>query len=708
MRKITSFTLRSIAGISLLAMGLIMFSACEKKAPEAQKEVPKAQIDEQAPADEQAPVASAAPLLKNGDFELNAEAWNLGKGFVIEQGGGRSSTRALFFERTDKADISFTSQEVKVVPGAKYRFSAWMRYIRPEGDSKGATLGLEFFENGKFIKAIYPPGLISANDWTKVEGSAVVPDNADSARLVLQIRKEQLGKAWFEDVELKLDEPMIQLNLISPATSTITPQSGLVRFNVYCEDPDLRKRSDELTLRVEALAGGKSLKTLTSPVSAMRAEADLSELPVGEAEMKLTLIDPKNEKTLSQKTLPLTVAPADRPLPANACLIDAQGRAIVNSKPYLPVGLYIDNFIKEDLDRIGASPFNCIMPYHVMVGRFDKTQQPTIESIRECLDYSHEKGLKILFGTQWVHEGIRHPITDWMGAQGETAVITKVVETFKDHPALLAWYLCDELPVSMKDRLEKRRALVNRLDPFHPTWSVFYQNDDLPFMGGGQDVIGVDNYPVRFAHNVQMKIVAKQMDAVDLTGLPTWVVPQAHNMGTFEAKDAEDAKRFLDPTEDQMLSMSLYMAARGAKGFIFYAGNLLAMTDEVFYAPSRNRIKNAPAPQTEADFARRWDEISRVGGVLRGLEAFLLADQAAPEVQVKVEKGEVVAREFRDAHGNVRILIAGVGPGESEAVITTSATMPLNSGNGKTVALGGNQYRFTGKDICSDILSGTR
>ena len=650
---------------------------------------------------------SSAPLLKNGNFELGEEGWKLGKGYVIEQGGGRSSTRALYFERTDKADKAFTYQKINVVPGAKYKFSAWMRYVRPEGDSKGATLGMEFYdETGKFIKATYPPGLISAQDWTKVEGSAVVPDNGTSARFVLMIRKEQIGEAWFEDVELKLDEPVIQLNLISPAISTITPQSGLVRFNVYCEDPALRKRSDELTLRVEATAGGNTLKTVTSPVSAMRAEADLSGLPVGEAEVKLTLLDPKNNWTLSEKTVPLTVAPADRPVPANACLIDAQGRAIVNGKPYLPVGLYIDNFIKEDLDRIGASPFNCIMPYHVMVGRFDKTQHPTIESIRECLDYSHEKGLKVLFGTQWAHEGIRNALTYWMGAQGDTAVITKVVETFKDHPALLAWYLCDELPVSMKDRLEKRRALVNRLDPFHPTWSVFYQNDDLPFYGGGQDVIGVDNYPVKFADNVQMKIVAKQMDAVDLTGLPTWVVPQAHNMGTFEAKDAEDAKRFLDPTEDQMLSMSLYMAARGAKGFIFYAGNLLAMTEEVFYAPNRNRIKDAPAPQTEADFARRWAELSRVGGVLRGLEPFLLADKPAPEVKLAVEKGEVVAHEFRDAEGTVRILIAGVGPGESQAVITTTAPMPLTSSNGKTVALGDNKYRFTGQDICSDILSG--
>lgn len=87
------------------------------------------------------------------------------------------------------------------------------------------------------------------------------------------------------------------------------------------------------------------------------------------------------------------------------------------------------------------------------------------------------------------------------------------------------------------------------------------------------------------------------------------------------------------------------------------------------------------------------------------MEPFLLADKPAPEVKVDTEKGEVVAREFRDAEGNVRIIIAGVGPGESSAVITTTAPVKLKSIYGKCVALGDNKYRFTGTGICSDILA---
>ncbi|MCX6968662.1 MAG: hypothetical protein NTV93_00720 [Verrucomicrobia bacterium] len=114
--------------------------------------------------------------------------------------------------------------------------------------------------------------------------------------------------------------------------------------------------------------------------------------------------------------------------------------------------------------------------------------------------------------------------------------------------------------------------------------------------------------------------------------------------------------------------------------------------------------------------------------MLRELEPFLLADKPAPELKLEVEKGEVVAREFRDTEGNVRILIAGVGPGESQALITTSAEPPLKSSGtfwsrflsflskpapqplqsryGKCLPLGDNKYRFTGTGICSDILAG--
>jgi hypothetical protein len=47
-----------------------------------------------------------------------------------------------------------------------------------------------------------------------------------------------------------------------------------------------------------------------------------------------------------------------------------------------------------------------------------------------------------------------------------------IVSSFKDHPALGAWYICDERPVKYLPILEARHELVRNLDPAHITYSV--------------------------------------------------------------------------------------------------------------------------------------------------------------------------------------------------------------------------------------------
>ena len=71
----------------------------------------------------------------------------------------------------------------------------------------------------------------------------------------------------------------------------------------------------------------------------------------------------------------------------------------------------------------------------------------------------------------------------------------RYVEAFRSHPALLAWYTCDEKMADWVDIMTRRRELVNRLDPDHPTWAVFYQpnvEDYLPML----DLFGGDQYPI--------------------------------------------------------------------------------------------------------------------------------------------------------------------------------------------------------------------
>ena len=62
------------------------------------------------------------------------------------------------------------------------------------------------------------------------------------------------------------------------------------------------------------------------------------------------------------------------------------------------------------------------------------------------------------------------------------------------------------------------------------------------------------------------------------------------------------------------------------------------------------------------------------------------------------------AQAFADGEGNLRVLIAGVGPGTSKATITISDYPDLSSQFGASTNLGAGQYEFEGTDVCSDIL----
>ena len=78
-------------------------------------------------------------------------------------------------------------------------------------------------------------------------------------------------------------------------------------------------------------------------------------------------------------------------------------------------------------------------------------------------------------------------------------LLVKEIEAFRDHPALLAWYIADE-PTGNKiipDSLIKIYDMVKKLDPWHPVSIVFM----APFMSSKQyadalDIVMADPYPV--------------------------------------------------------------------------------------------------------------------------------------------------------------------------------------------------------------------
>ncbi|MFN6093626.1 MAG: hypothetical protein ACK49J_01420, partial [Verrucomicrobiota bacterium] len=553
----------------------------------------------------------------------------------------------------------------------------------------------------------FPKGLFGTSDWKEVGEKFTVPSDADRAAIGLYIRKGDTGKAWFTGVVLEPEAFQPGVLLLKPIQERFLTNDGkfAVNWNLAAATPEYAAKA--LETRVQVLSGNKEVRVERFLSTGLLTRGDLGSLPVGDLTLRLALLDPAAKTILHEADFPVTcMAPAD--IPANAVRVDAKGRTFVDGKPYLPVGLYMAGVQREDVARIGDSPFNCVMPYGSLGLKFQDTSKQGIEATREVLDACNSAGVKVIFSVKdlyenatWAGGAVPYP-KSWNGITGEKEIVTAVVEAFRKSPALLAWYIADEKGPDMAPRLIERRRLIHQLDPWHPTWAVYFKSGELFTMAGTADVLGIDPYPISKIDSHNMAYVegvattAKKVLGGDGGGLPLWSVPQAFLTALYTEENgrrldrAEDREKLLancrPPSEEEMRSMSLLMAIQGARGFVFYSYFDL--------------LKPAVLP----DFDRRWAELCRVAALLRELQPFLYSDETAPAVTVKTIQGKVNAAAYKTADGKVRVLVTGTGPGASEAEITVVGSANLQARYGKTEPLGGGTYRFKGTDICSDVL----
>lgn len=637
------------------------------------------------------------PVVTNANFEQGAAGWRLPKGFRVEPGAGRNGTGGLVFERTDASRYELASQRLDLRPGVLYRFRAWVRTENVRGDESGGTLCVEFSGGGRYIGGAFPHGLRGTRDWTAVEGTVVRPPEADQCTLSLYLRRGMTGRVWFDDVALEPEAPRWLPYLLHPPMETLDAAGGTatVASLLAGRRPDLDAADPALSVRAEFCATGAVFRTSEAPLRDGRADLAYASLPGGDLEMRLSLLHRARRTVYAQASIPVRAAGASAAPSAHAVTLDRAGRTRVGGKPFLPAGLYCGGLPSAaELDRIAAAGFNCLMPYGSMSMKCEGTKREGAEAIREALDACERRGLKVIFSIKDVYAGTRWERIRFLDAAGETDVVRRVVTSFRDHPAILAWYVNDELPVTMLDRLTARRREVNRLDPAHPAWAVLYQFDELPHYGPTCDVLGVDPYPIADASSRDMRRVVAAMDgarraAGTREGVTVWAVPQIFNWGEARAKTREEyVARFRDPTAAEMRAMTLLCALRGARGFVFY---------------SYSAMRHGPAAP---DFERRWPDVASLGGLLRDLAPFLLSDRDAPAVGVETEKGEVEARAFRDDAGRLRVIVTAVGPGEARAVLKVGDAAGLRSLYGGCESLGGGRYRFGGKDVCADLLAG--
>ena len=528
--------------------------------------------------------ALTAGAMVNVDFETTDDkgrpvGWRLpaDSGWSIVEGEGINGTRALCYDADKKAPKTGCAQQWTTLDdlSKKYLVEAYVRTVGVVG--RGATLSLLCHDkNGRQFYGKYSHDEIggTSDGWKKIStvtGAGQFPPEAvkftfnlyagtasgkiyfDNVRLVPYeavraevgglfcdvYRNEAAdGQATFR-VALNLDDAVFKTNVPSGFCRFTAADDRLVTRPVAVRSP----REAEFTLDVADLALG------THPVSFALRGADGRR--IGKSETPFTRL----EKPVARRVA-----------------FDRYNRTRVDGKPFFPLGMYISRISglnATNLDVYCQAPFNCILPY----------AQP--ES-REEFDVCRRRGLMLIASVYKVWAGRR---TAWVKSEAdEQPYLHRVMSQFRDHPALLAWYIGDELPAAMIPRMAVRQTFMAAEDPDHPTYFCNCNIDEMRDFLPGYDVVGSDPYPIgrEQIKALPISLAAEWTRETRMRSLgvrPMWQIPQAFDWAWFG--NGENPKF---PTHEEFRNMSYQCIAEGANGLIYYSFTQMQRKDKDFAA----------------------------------------------------------------------------------------------------------------------------
>lgn len=518
-------------------------------------------------------------------------------------GAGRGGSRGLVFENSDPAFYAFPSQRLEVETGQCYAFEVWVRTEGLEGEESGATVCMEWSgADGKWLGGAYAKGVRGTSDgWQKVRGTTqALPAEAARVTVAPYVRRGMTGKAWFDDLKVTRHVPPL-VTTVSASCYRRTAAAGPVTF------------SAGLTLKASGVARSAvrgafafvaadgtvvrtaAPETLEDDVARLTL-ADVSALPVGDYTVRFTL--DVEGKDAGRRHAAETRFRRVAALPERRAFIDAHRRLIVEGKPFFPLGMYWSGVKEAELETYAKGPFNCLMPYG----------SPNAAQMDAC----HARGLKVIYSIKDIYSGTQWAPKHIKTEADEETEIRKRVALHRGHPALLSWYINDELPLEMADRLAARQRLMEELDPDHPTWVVLYQYTQVRSYLETFDVIGTDPYPI------PEKPAGTALEWTRVTRDQShnvramWQVPQVFDWGAYRKGVARDKARA--PTLAEMRAMAWQCVAAGANGLVFYSFfDLHKMNDR-------------------DPFERRWAEVCAMGEEIRRLIPVLLSVEPAPAV----------------------------------------------------------------------------
>jgi hypothetical protein len=334
------------------------------------------------------------------------------------------------------------------------------------------------------------------------------------------------------------------------------------------------------------------------------------------------------------------------------------GGLIVNRLPFFPFGFYTYSPVYHSLpEEEVVKGFNMMSPYQ-------KIMPETLDERKAYMDRCAELGMKVHYNLLSVSGGggVGSKIEGLTDDEKRERLIAEI-KTFRDHPALLCWYIADEpngnnIPPALMESIYKT---VKETDPWHPVSMVFM----APYLSSKKyinalDIVMADPYPVP---DLPVTLVG------DVTGLlkgefggkkPVWMVQQAFGGGEIWGRE---------PTPQEIRSMTWQSVIKGATGIQYFVRQGLN------YFP-----KSASA----------WGECGRMAVEIAELTPWLLSDEPTLPVETysesvlvssKLHNGQLIVMAVNKINEPQSAGIRITGAGSTKArVLFENRSIAVNSG----------------------------
>ena len=323
------------------------------------------------------------------------------------------------------------------------------------------------------------------------------------------------------------------------------------------------------------------------------------------------------------------------------------GGLIVNRQPFFPFGFYCYSPVFPTLpEEEAVKGFNLISPYQKIVPE-------TLSDRKAYMDRCAEIGMKVHYNLLSVSGGggVGSKIEGLTDAEKRLR-LQEEIKTFRDHPALLGWYISDE-PNGFKIApgiLEEIYEFVRKNDPWHPVSIVFM----APFLSSKKyikalDIVMADPYPIPNLPVTVAGDVSEQLITEFKGRRPVWIIPQAFGGGEWWERE---------PTIQEIRSMTWQAIINGATGIQYFV---------------RQGLNYFPKS------AATWSECGRMAVEVAELTPWLLSDEETLPVRSTSKNIMVSSRLYKG-----QLMIMAVNK-INEPVSTSFLIQGINKGKARVL-----------------------